>query len=207
MIDISILKSHVAYASVCYLISSGDNYAVVDPSVSFEMALKLRFIKPQTVKYIIITHAHFDHILEIDSWVKATGAKVLIGEADRCALSDSVRNCYSLFLGSSSGYFGDSYPLSDNSFIPLGDDFIKVISLPGHTPGGIGLYFDGYLIVGDTVFASGFGRYDLPGGDIDALRGSIKRVLSYPQDTFVLPGHGNGAPLSTIIKYFSTFNL
>ena len=207
MIEASLLRSRVGYASNCYLLSSGENYAVVDPSVSFDEASRQRFIKPQTVKYIIVTHAHFDHILEIDSWVKATCAKVLVGEADRCALSDSVRNCYSTFLGSRGGYFGESIPLSDNSNIPLGEDFINVISLPGHTPGGIGLYFNDTLIVGDTVFVGGFGRYDLPGGDFDALKGSIKRVLSYPRDTFILPGHGEGAKISIINKHFPIFNL
>ena len=207
MIEVYNLKSHIGYASNCYLLSLGENYAVVDPSVSFEEASRQRFIKPGSVKYIIVTHAHFDHILEIDSWTCATGAKVLIGEADRCGLSDPVRNCYSMFLGANGGYFGDSIPLSDNSNIPLGDDFIDVISLPGHTPGGIGLYFNGNLIVGDTVFASGFGRYDLPGGDFDALKGSIKRVLSYPRDTFILPGHGEGAQISIINKHFPIFNL
>ena len=207
MIEASLLRSRVGYASNCYLLSSGENYAVVDPSVSFDEASRQRFIKPQTVKYIIVTHAHFDHILEIDSWVKATDAKVLVGEADRCGLSDPVRNCYPMFLGTNSGYFGDSIPLSDNSNIPLGEDFINVISLPGHTPGGIGLYFNDTLIVGDTVFVGGFGRYDLPSGDFDALKGSIKRVLSYPRDTLILPGHGEGAKISIINKHFPIFNL
>ena len=207
MIEVYNLKSRVGYASNCYLLSSGENYAVVDPSISFDEASVQRFIKPNSLKYIIVTHAHFDHMLEIDSWVSATGAKVLVGEADRCALSDPVRNCYSMFLGKNYGYFGDSIPLSDNSNIPLGEDFIEVISLPGHTPGGIGLYFNDTLIVGDTVFVGGFGRYDLPGGDFDALKGSIKRVLSYPPDTFVLPGHGEGAKISIINKHFPIFNL
>ena len=207
MIEVSLLRPTVGYASNCYLISSGENYAVVDPSVSYEEASRQRYIKPSLVKYIIVTHAHFDHFLEIDSWVNATGAKVLVGEADRCALSDPVRNCYSMFLGTKGGYFGESMPLSDNSHIPLGDDFIKVISLPGHTPGGIGLYFNDTLIVGDTVFAAGFGRYDLPGGDFDALKGSIKRVFSYPRDTLILPGHGVGAQISIINKHFPIFNL
>ena len=205
MIEVSTCESSLGYGSNCYLISSGDSLAVVDPSVSFEDVSRKRFIKPGNVKYIIVTHAHFDHILEINSWVKATGARVLVGEADRCALSDPVRNCYSMFLRSSDGYFGDSTPLSDNSVVTLGDDLIKIISLPGHTPGGIALYFNDTLIVGDTVFASGFGRYDLPGGDFDALKGSIKRVLSYPDTTFVLPGHGDGASIGTIKKHFSFF--
>ena len=103
MIQVSLLSSSVGYASNCYLISSGENYTVVDPSVSYEEASHQRFIKPSLVKYIILTHAHFDHFLEIDSWVNATGAKVLVGEADRCALSDPVRNCYSMFLGKNAG--------------------------------------------------------------------------------------------------------
>ena len=190
-----------------FLVNNENKAIVIDSGENYKKIKQTEQQLGVEIKAVLLTHAHFDHILEIDSWVNATGAKVLVGEADRCALSDPVRNCYSMFLGTKGGYFGDSMPLSDNSHIPLGDDFIKVISLPGHTPGGIGLYFNDTLIVGDTVFAAGFGRYDLPGGDFDALKGSIKRVFSYPRDTLILPGHGEGAQISIINKHFPIFNL
>ena len=201
MITISLYEPTIGYGSNTYLLNSDNSYAVVDPSISFEDFSRRTYIPSGALKYVILTHGHFDHIMEIDSWVKATGASVLVGEADRFMLRDPAQNCYSLFLGTSDGYFGEVKALSDGDVIRLGEDDIEVISLPGHTPGCIALVFDENMVVGDTVFASGYGRYDLPGGDLESLRYSIKRVLSYPDHFKVFPGHGPSSDIKSIKRY------
>ena len=174
------------FSSKCYLISSGGEYAVIDPSTPFDVA-KI----DGKVKYILLTHSHFDHILEIDSWVNATGAEVLISEHEADFLSDPSRNCYRLFDGTERGYFGKVRGVSDGEELTLGEESFRVLHLPGHTIGSVAYVFEGCAFVGDTVFAGGgFGRWDLPSGDMFALFNSIKKVKELPDDTVFYSGHG-----------------
>ena len=183
--EIQILKSPHPFAANCYLIQVGGEYAVVDPTAPFSEG-----ICQGTVRYILLTHAHFDHILEVDSWVKS-GAEVIILADERDALSDPMRNCYKLYNGSDDGYFGDARAVNDNDSLPLGDSEIRVIACPGHTAGSAAYLIDGRAFVGDTVFeGGGFGRYDLPTGNFVMLRESIRRIISLPDDTILYPGHG-----------------
>ena len=203
MITVKKLLPEIGYGSNCYILSSADSLAVVDPSISFESAERLYYIPKGAVKYILLTHAHFDHILEVDSWVKATGATVCISQYDKYALSDPAQNCYSLFLGKSGGYFGEVQTLSDNDRLLLGQDEIDVIHLPGHTHGCVAYKFGDDMIVGDTVFAFGYGRCDLPGGDFDSLRASLEKIFSYPEEVRIHPGHGESSTVGAVKKNFN----
>ena len=88
--------------------------------------------------------------------------------------------------------------LKDGDKIEFGDGYLKVIHTPGHTKGGICLYYPGILITGDTLFEGSIGRTDLFGGDYDSLMASIKnKLLQLPEDTIIYPGHGG---LSTLKK-------
>ena len=175
-----------AFSSNCYLISSGGEYAVIDPSSPYD-ASKIE----GRVKYILLTHSHFDHILEIDSWVNATDATVVISEREVDFLSDSGKNCYRLFDGSERGYFGEAHGAFDGEKFALGDEKFSLLHLPGHTAGSSAFVFDSCAFVGDTVFAGGgYGRWDLPSGDMFALYNSIKRVVELPEATVLYSGHG-----------------
>ncbi len=202
MMDIKTLLPKIGYASNSYLISSANQYAVIDPSIPYEEICETAYIPAGALKYILVTHAHFDHILEIDSWVNATGATVIVSESDRAALSDSYRNCYSLFLNEDKGYFGEARSVNENDMLMLGDEFIEIISLPGHTPGCIAFKIGDDMFVGDTVFAFGYGRYDLPGGDFDSLKSSIKKLMSYSDEVRVYSGHGESSTIGSIKKNF-----
>jgi glyoxylase-like metal-dependent hydrolase (beta-lactamase superfamily II) len=92
--------------------------------------------------------------------------------------------------------------LEDHQVIQFGEESLKVIHTPGHTPGGICLYTPGYVITGDTLFVGAVGRTDLPGGSHEQMIHSIRtRLLSLPKETIVLPGHNYGsAPQSTIAR-------
>ncbi len=202
MIKVKCLHPKVPYGANCYILSSGNEYAVVDPSVSYKEALKSCDVSNMSLKYIIVTHAHFDHILEIDTWAK-NGAPVAISAEDAPALNDSYKNCYSIFLGVDKVYCGEVMTLFNGQKLNLGDDVMEVISAPGHTLGGIVLSANGSMISGDTIFARGYGRYDLPGGDPISLLKTIKSLIAFPDDTVVYPGHGDQETIGEIRKYLN----
>ena len=114
MLKIEMLRSPHSFSANCYLISSDGEYAVVDPTAPYSEELV-----NGRVRYILLTHAHFDHILEIDSWVDGCGAEVIISEEGRDAPSDPMRNCFKLYNGSDRGYFGPVRGLADKESIPL----------------------------------------------------------------------------------------
>ena len=185
MLEIQMPKSVHAFSANTYVIFSGEECAVIDPTVQYS---KERFAKK--VKYVLLTHSHFDHILEIDSWA-ASGAEVIISEKELTALSDPYRNCYKLFYGEERGYFGKARGVSEGDILPFGDTEITVMELPGHTVGSVAYVCDDAVFVGDTVFdGGGFGRWDLPSGDYRTLIDSINRVLTIGDSKILYPGHG-----------------
>lgn len=186
MFNIICPKQEGGFASNTYIIESSGECAVIDPSVPYSESLV-----PGRLKYVFITHAHFDHILEINSWASA-GAPIYISYADKDALRDPYRNCYKIFFGRDDGYFGEVFTMREGDTFTVGDDSLTVKETPGHTPGCAVLYNSDVAFVGDTVFAGGgYGRWDLPGGDYDLLRGSIRAVMALDDNTVLYPGHGD----------------
>lgn len=185
-----------------YLISSNDEFAIIDPSVSYN---EIRSLHPEIdgkIKYILLTHYHFDHILEIDSWYEIC-KDVRIGSEDIQGLGDPYINCYLGFLGTEEGFYGTANAVSDNDLLKLGDETIRVIACPGHTPGGVSYRIGDNIFVGDTVFEKGgYGRCDLPLGDIGKLEKSIIRLLTHEKDARLYPGHGDSTSIREITTYF-----
>ncbi len=203
MIEIQKLNPSVEYGSNCYLISSSVEYAVIDPSADCKALLNRDPEIAVGLKYVLITHAHFDHMLHLDNWSKL-GAKVIVGEEDGKALADSTKNCYLGFLGVDDGYYGEYDTVSDGEVLRLGNDEIKVISCPGHTAGGVSYQIGDNIFCGDTVFAGGgYGRCDLPGGDITVLEKTIIKLITHLSDNVVFyPGHGPETTLRDMIYHF-----
>jgi len=128
----------------------------------------------------------------------ATDAPIAIHEADAQGLASPNRAMLAMFGADPSPAAG--VLLKDGDTITFGKQSVKVIHTPGHTPGGICLYFPGYVLTGDTLFVQGVGRTDLPGGSFQVLQASIRnKLFTLPEDTVVLPGHNYGStPTSTI---------
>ena len=176
------------FGSNMYILTVGEDVAVIDPSVDYN---EVKNILKGTPKYIIVTHAHFDHILAIDSWVKNTDAEVIVGRGDAIALSDASLNCYLSFYGQNRGYYGPYRAVCDGEVLTLGDKKMRILETPGHSRGSISVLTDGALFVGDVVFAGGgYGRVDLPFGDFTTLLSSIKRLRSLDGNIRVYSGHG-----------------
>ena len=185
MLKIQVLNSPHPFAANCYLLSAGKQWAIVDPTAPYNSALV-----DGEVRYVLLTHAHFDHILEVESWVES-GAQVIILSEEAAALSDPMRNCFKLYNGSDNGYFGPVRAVNNGDVLDFGDLTIKVMATPGHTSGCATYLIDNVAFVGDTVFeGGGFGRYDLPTGNFVMLRDSIRKICSLPEDILLYPGHG-----------------
>lgn len=198
MIEIKKLKTSVGYASNTYLLTVDGECAVIDPSAPFSEAE----LGGKKLKYILLTHGHFDHFLEIDSWVENTGATVVVSQKDRPALKDSHTNCYALFMYRDKGYYGDAKEVSEGDILTLGDEQIQVSEYPGHTVGSVVYTVGKHAFVGDIAFAGGgYGRFDLPGGDMHSLVRSLRRILSLEGDIRLYPGHGEGTTVNEYRKH------
>ena len=186
MLNVAILPHNHSFASNTYLVDDGNECVVIDPAAPFPASGLSK-----KLKYIILTHAHFDHMLDIDEWVNKSGAEVLVGAPDYRGLSDSELNCYMLLTGQDRGYSGEATKVYDGDVFQFGKTEIKVLSTPGHTPDSLSLLIDDMLFVGDTIFAGGgYGKCCFPGGSFSDIRKSIDKLVLLDGNITVFPGHG-----------------
>ena len=180
------------FGSNMYLVSSGGATVLVDPSTPPDAVRADFFGDLPSVDAILLTHAHFDHMLELDTWAKITGAEVCIGQEDAAALSDPVRNVYRLFTGEDRGYTGAYRTVKDEDVLRFASLEIRVLATPGHTPGSVTYLIGDAAFSGDLVFdGGGYGRCDLPGGNLQTLFASIARLAGRAEILTLYPGHGN----------------
>jgi hydroxyacylglutathione hydrolase len=170
---------------------------VIDPGDDISDVLGIVQKHNLTVKQIVITHAHIDHVGGAMKLRKTTGAPILINENDYALLK--MLDVQAAWLGMTSpGYVEIDHSLADADKVVVGPLTANVIHTPGHTEGSICLYFPAQqkLIAGDTLFAGSIGRTDLPGGNFNKIIRSLhEKLLALPDETVVVPGHG---PLTTI---------
>ncbi|MFA4830004.1 MAG: MBL fold metallo-hydrolase [Thermodesulfovibrionales bacterium] len=147
------------------------------------------------VKYIICTHAHFDHVGGITELKDETDAKIVIHQEER--------ELYNSAMDQAAFWGYELAPLPEpDMFVKEGDKIeighlsFEVFHSPGHSPGGISLYGEGVVFTGDTLFAGSVGRTDFYGGDINKLKKSFLRLMSLPPDTKVFCGHGPSSIIS-----------
>lgn len=183
----------LSYASNTYVLISEGDAAVVDPSADIKDIKSA--IGEAKLRYILLTHCHFDHILKLDSLRAETRAEVCIHKADADMMKDPALNG-SEFFGLDFASLGADRILDNGEIIPLGKETIEVISTPGHTPGSVCYDCGNDLICGDTLFTSGYGRYDLPGGDGNILFASLKMLADRRDNPMIHPGHGASCALS-----------
>ncbi len=168
---------------------------VIDPGDDAGDILKVVREKGLTVKYIVNTHGHFDHVGANKALKDATGAELLIHEEDAPVMASAPLQSRAFGMNAISSPPADRF-VKQGDVITAGDVSLKVLHTPGHSPGGISLLEQGMVFTGDALFAGSIGRTDLPGGDLMTLLRSIKtNLMSLPDDTKVFCGHG---PASTI---------
>ena len=193
------------YASNCYLVSddAATGAILIDPSLSPSVAERTIGALPP-IDAIVLTHGHFDHMLALDEWRLRTSAPLLMSSYDAPALSDPAVSCYRGFLHKETVHAPADGFLSGGDSVAVGQEVLTVIETPGHTPGSLCLDSGSLLFTGDTLFANGgYGRYDLPGGDVALLASSLKALLSLAGQRRILSGHGEETTLSDAKQYFN----
>jgi len=169
---------------------------IIDPSAEPEQIMAEINNLGLTVKYVLLTHAHFDHMMANAGVVEATGAPLALHPLDLPLLRNN----------GGASFFGMQVPqspepdmeLAEGDSITFGTHTFEVLYTPGHTPGHVSFYEAnvGIIFDGDVLFASGIGRTDLPGGDYETLMTSInEKLMVLPDETYVCSGHG---PVTTI---------
>jgi hydroxyacylglutathione hydrolase len=170
---------------------------VIDPGDDIEQVLAIVQQHGLTVKQIVITHAHIDHIGGAAKLKRITGAPVLLNSNDQMLLKMLDVQATWVGMRTPESTVVDA-SISTGDKIQAGGVVADVLHTPGHTEGSVCLYFaaEQKLIAGDTLFAGSIGRTDLPGGSFKKIMASLLGpVLALPDETIVVPGHG---PLTTI---------
>ena len=163
---------------------------VVDPGAEQDRILHEIDQLGLTVKLIVNTHGHSDHIGAVAGVKAATNAPFAIHRADVPFLKGSASWASQVIQGYGPPPTPDRL-LSEGDILEIAGLSFRVLETPGHTPGGISLYGHGLVFTGDTLFQAGIGRYDLEGSDGRQLFASIfSKLLTLPDETVVLPGHG-----------------
>jgi glyoxylase-like metal-dependent hydrolase (beta-lactamase superfamily II) len=174
---------------------------VIDPGDDVELQLEAVERHGLSIRHILLTHAHLDHVTGVARAKEALGVPVWLHRDDNFLYEGVVQQ------GLAFGFAVAPQPPIDRFYegegpLHFGRYQVRVLHTPGHCPGGVCLAVSrdrdpaATLFVGDTLFAGSIGRTDLPGGDMDTLRRSIRQVLfAFPDDTVVWPGHG---PATTI---------
>jgi glyoxylase-like metal-dependent hydrolase (beta-lactamase superfamily II) len=193
MIGMKIEKFTLGYLGTnCYLIINEETkeVVIVDPATCPEYLvshIKSNGYQPQ---FILLTHAHFDHVMGIDGFVNEFQIPVYLHEEEKEILEDPELNLSGMF-GKNYSYLG-AKTLRDGECLQVSGYECKVIHTPGHTKGGCCYYCDAekVLFSGDTLFCQSVGRSDFPTGSMGTLVRSIKeKLLCLPENVMVYPGH------------------
>lgn len=186
-------------ATNCWIIPLEDGCIVVDPGGDAG-AIMARLAKLRlALRVIVLTHTHFDHLAALPDLAEAfPDAVIAVHRAEAARLGpDALEQHRRDFSAAGAARYVDQLwkpmPCAEK-LLDEGDHAgpFTVLHLPGHSPGSIGLYWndENILLSGDTLFRSGAGRTDLPGGSQEDLEHSLKRLLDMDKDIQVYPGHG-----------------
>ena len=179
--------------AVCYTVVTDNTAIIIDPGYLDPTIESFVTENKQKLKYILLTHRHFDHLSAAVALRKMTGAPICIHKFDECGLYSDVDSLGSMVCGA----YGTAdinakadILLSDGDCLSAGDVEFRVIHTPGHTVGGVCFLSNNALFSGDTLLKLSIGRTDFPGGNMSEMKRSLDRLMQLSDDITVYPGHG-----------------
>ena len=177
------------YQTNTYILSNDREAVVIDPG--YEADTILDALEGKTLKAILLTHGHFDHVGAVKELVAETGCEVYIHAAE--ATLPPMMTAGEL-------YYTRTYGEGD-TISPIDGMELTVLHTPGHTPGSVCLLYGQHLFSGDTLFQGSCGRVDFPGGNPREMLQSLRRLASLQADYRVHPGHGESTTLEAEKRY------
>ena len=188
-----------SYGTNCYMLIDGESgeCAAVDCAL-FDGNYRdfLEKLGIEKLKYILLTHGHFDHISGVKELKDGFGGEICIHEADAPCLTDEKEslNFYSHYAVQK--YVNADTLLKDGDTLSLGENKITVKHTPGHTKGSVCYIADGIILSGDTLFRCSMGRTDMPGGSTKQIFKSLEDIGKIQGDYDIYPGHGEFTTLA-----------
>ena len=184
-----------AYEANCIILWAGSDAVVVDPGQDAELILSYLFSRNLSLRAILLTHGHFDHVNGIPGILANNpGIPVYAHPSDWVMFGHPMNR-------NPPDYPGVGKPAILKDIREACKDFpsfgFQVLETPGHTPGSVCVKFGSLMLSGDTLFASSCGRTDFPGGSMADMRKSLAVLAKLPPETQVIPGHG---PSTTIAR-------
>lgn len=184
-------------ATNCYIIETlKDNAVVIDPADSANTILKVLENNRLTLRKILLTHGHFDHILACEELREKTGAEVFIHEKDFGKLTDTVKNLFEWHGVGKYNPIKSATVINEGDVITQDEFSVTVMHTPGHTSGSVCYIGSGVIFSGDTLFAGSIGRTDFPTSSVKQMHESLKKLAALDKDYTVLSGHGPQTKLS-----------
>ena len=163
---------------------------VIDPADRADRILALAKENGFTIRKILLTHGHFDHIGALNELAEKTGAEIYVASEDVELLRDARKNSSMLFFGIDVHSDLPVTEIHDGDTITQDSLTFTVRATPGHTKGSVCYFIENAVFTGDTLFQGGYGRTDLYGGDRDELRVSLMALAALAQGKKIYPGHG-----------------
>ena len=182
----------------CYIYTDDETNesVIIDPVFCREKLLEE--VEKTNIKYILLTHAHADHIMAVHTVKQKTDAKIVahINESER--LKSGVANLHSAIGCYLEDYVPEEIDLAvnDGDVIEFGNKHITVIYTPGHTDGSLCFLSDDIIFCGDTIFQGSYGRTDFPTGSLSQLIDSYYKLTELEGDYLMLPGHQGSTTLN-----------
>lgn len=180
----------------CFILFDENKDAfVVDPGGSSENIIEAIDKNSLNIKYILLTHGHFDHVGAVATLVKKYKAPVYLSKEDR-AFIESPKEVRASSFGMQIEAADVDVFVKEGYEIPFSEGTIKVIETPGHTLGSVCYLFENYLFAGDTLFNGSIGRTDFPESDHSLMVESLKKLKKLDDEIYVLSGHGPESQIS-----------
>jgi glyoxylase-like metal-dependent hydrolase (beta-lactamase superfamily II) len=175
-----------------YVLCDGGEAAVIDPDLNVPTILEALQAQDCRLRWILLTHCHFDHTGGVAALRAQTGAQVAIHTLDAPGVNDQSVNMSAYFRQPPTEGITVDRELNEGDTVAFGGTVLTVLHTPGHTAGGCCFRSqEGNLFTGDTLFRGAYGTTLTTGGDFDALQASVERLYALDGDLVIWPGHGH----------------